>query len=84
MAINVIQVVNVQPHNNIGGFLLVFLSILKKNQNAPRRSEHPPVRDILLTYYSILAINRVAKKMGTYFEMGTDGHRCVCFQIGIS
>ena len=23
------------------------------------------------------------KKMGTYFEMGTDGHRFVCFQIGI-
>ena len=28
--------------------------------------------------------NRVAKKMRTYFEMGTDGHRFVCFQIGIS
>ena len=24
----------------------------------------------------------VAKKMGTYFEMGMDGHRFVCFQIG--
>ena len=27
--------------------------------------------------------NRVAKKMGTYFEMGMNGHRFVCFQIGI-
>ena len=24
------------------------------------------------------------QKMGTYFEMGTDGHRFVCFQTGIS
>ena len=30
------------------------------------------------------AINRVAKKMRTYFEMGTDGHRFLCFQFGIS
>ena len=28
-------------------------------------------------------VHRVAKKTGTYFEMGTDGHRFVCFQIGI-
>ena len=28
--------------------------------------------------------HRVAKKMGTYFEMGTDGHRFLFFQIGIS
>ena len=28
--------------------------------------------------------NAVANKMRTYFEMGTDGHRLVCFQIGIS
>ena len=27
---------------------------------------------------------RGCQKMGTYFEMGTDGHRFVCFQIGIS
>ena len=27
---------------------------------------------------------RVAKKMRTYFEMGTDGHRFLCFQFGIS
>ena len=27
--------------------------------------------------------NRVAKQMGTYFEMEPDGHRFVCFQIGI-
>ena len=26
----------------------------------------------------------VAKKMRTYFEMGTDGHRFLCFQFGIS
>ena len=30
------------------------------------------------------AINRVAKKMRTYFEMGTDGHHFLCFQLGIS
>ena len=28
--------------------------------------------------------NRVAKKMRTYFEMGTDGHRFLCFQFGIN
>ena len=28
--------------------------------------------------------NRVAKKMRTYFEMGTDGHRFLCFQFGVS
>ena len=28
--------------------------------------------------------NAVAKKMRTYFEIGTDGHRFVCFQIGTS
>ena len=28
--------------------------------------------------------NRVAKKMRMYFEMGTDGHRFLCFQFGIS
>ena len=28
--------------------------------------------------------NRVAKKMRTYFEMGTDSHRFLCFQFGIS
>ena len=32
----------------------------------------------------ILTKNRVAKKMRTYFEMGTDGHRFLCFQFGIS
>ena len=26
----------------------------------------------------------VAKKMRTYFEMGTDGHRFLCFQFDIS
>ena len=26
-----------------------------------------------------VGINRVAKKMRTYFEMGTDGHRFLCF-----
>ena len=31
-----------------------------------------------------LTYNRVAKKMGTYFEMGTDGHRFICFEIGSS
>ena len=30
------------------------------------------------------AKNKVAKKMGTYFEIGTDAHRFVCFQSGIS
>ena len=29
-------------------------------------------------------INRVAKKMRTYFEMGTDGHRFLCFKFEIS
>ena len=29
-------------------------------------------------------LNRVAKKMGTDFKMGTDGHRFVRFQFGIS
>ena len=29
-------------------------------------------------------LNRVAKKMRTYFEMGTDGHRFLCFKFGIS
>ena len=29
-------------------------------------------------------INRVAKKMRTDFEMGTDGHRFLFFQFGIS
>ena len=28
--------------------------------------------------------NRAANKMGTYFEMGTNGYCFVCFQIGIS
>ena len=32
----------------------------------------------------MLQVNRVAKKMRTYFEMGTDGHRFLCFQFGIS
>ena len=27
--------------------------------------------------------NSVAKKMRTYFEMGTDGHRVLCFYFGI-
>ena len=31
-----------------------------------------------------MKFNRVTKKMVTYFEMGTDGHRFVCFQIAIS
>ena len=30
-----------------------------------------------------LGINKVAKKMGTYFEMGTGGQRFVRFQSGI-
>ena len=33
---------------------------------------------------SISVFDRVAKKMRTYFEMGTDGHRFLCFQFGIS
>ena len=33
---------------------------------------------------AIFAFNRVAKKMRTGFEMGTDGHRFLCFQFGIS
>ena len=28
--------------------------------------------------------NRIAKKMRTYFEMGRDGHRFLCFQFGFS
>ena len=28
--------------------------------------------------------NRVARKMRTYFEMGTDGQRFVCLKSGIS
>ena len=31
-----------------------------------------------------LGINKVAKKMGAYFEMGTGGQRFICFQSGIS
>ena len=40
----------------------------------------------VVTHIARVWINRfrVAKKMGTYFEMGTDGHRFVCFQNGIS
>ena len=43
-----------------------------------------------MVVYSILLVdlsptfNRVAKNMRTYFEMGTDGHRFLCFQFGIS
>ena len=36
------------------------------------------------TKWSGIEDNRVARKMGTYFDMGTDGHRFGCFQIGIS
>ena len=40
--------------------------------------------DVILENCPITVINRVAKKMRTYFEMGTDGNRFLCFQIGIS
>ena len=73
------------------GFLLCFYryqlytvsSCLKKNQNAPiRPSEHPPVRGEKcqnIWVGSKAASNRVAKKMRTYFEMGTDGHHFYVF-----
>ena len=39
---------------------------------------------IALAFERGAAARMSAKKMGTYFEMGTNGHRFVCFQIGIS
>ena len=34
---------------------------------------------VTVGFSPIFLKNRVAKKMRTYFEMGTDGHRFLCF-----
>ena len=50
----------------------------------PRPSTNPTFTSFLTQTPIMLTKNRVAKNMRTYFEMGTDGHRFLCFQFGIS
>ena len=61
------------------------------DMHAPRQphavSSKLPVSSFVLfifCFFGDVAFNRVAKKMRTYFEMGPDGHRFLCFQFGIS
>ena len=51
-------------------------------------ADRPPIEAMPIAIACLeqedLGFNRVAKKMRRYFEMGTDGHRFLCFQFGIS